>query len=141
MHACKFGMNGGDGRLHLKGEAEELRDLIDRHCCQSGAVPGTNLSTEVSTINWGGRVCIAENIRYEQTFAYLSQVAVEGCTHPPQQYPLPFPFFLVSISYGFSPSFLRIWINILNQYSLNFSCFREKWNKHLRLSIGNYFDS
>ena len=51
MHACKFGMNGGDGRLHLKGEAEELRDLIDLHCCQSGAVPGTNLSTEVSTIN------------------------------------------------------------------------------------------
>lgn len=109
MYACKFRMNGEDGRLHLKKEnAEELRNQIDLHCCQSGAVP-------VPTSYW----CLnnelkreslyCENIRYEQTVDPNQVVLRAVPTHPRSipSFPIfsvsPSPsFFLVSISYGFS---------------------------------------
>lgn len=45
-------MKGEDVGFHLKGAAEEPKDLIDLLGCQSEVVPVTNLSSDAPTINW-----------------------------------------------------------------------------------------
>lgn len=120
MYACQFRMNGEDGRLHLKGEAEELRNRIDLHCCQSGAVPGTNLSTDVSTMNWRGRVCIVENIRYKQTFALLKSSCSWELYPPTPAVSPPFPLFF-SIPFPLFSCFNFLWLFSLIPQDLDLS--------------------
>lgn len=97
-----------------KRRSRRAEDPIDLHCCQSGAVPGTNLSTDVSAINWRGRVCIVGNIRIWTNFCLPKSSRSWGLYPPtPALSPSFCGFFLVSISNVFSPSFFRIWISAI----------------------------